>query len=155
MNKHNIAATAIYMLEDNQFPLNMNMYQFIGPYEGDEISGEQQVIPAEDFHECGTACCFVGFAPLAVNDVKQYETWDGYSFRILGLCRDYEGDREIEVFLTDANWPNDKLQAAARALYALLHEAAPEDYNSYGEDATRFYENLNKKEIIGLLKVFL
>jgi hypothetical protein len=139
----NLAKTAIYLLEkvpDSKFSMEYYANDDCGiDFDPHEIK--------KAYNECGTSCCFAGHGPMALTrSVGKCDRWDEYVFKTYGVN---EGDDEWE-FLFGPVWDDNRLQAAARALYYLT-SGVPEYFNS----SDKYYISFTFEEIIEKLHAFV
>lgn len=84
--------------------------------------------------ECGTTCCFIGFAPLVFPAMKKPYFWSEVSLWVTGL-----GTAELGWdFLFEQDWPSDPVQAAKRALW-VLSRGIPRNEPDY---TCRYYDRM-------------
>lgn len=74
------------------------------------------LLPSQVRNVCGTTCCALGHAPLALPDERpgRDESWESYGDRLFCISGSESWD-----FLFDKRWPDDKRQFAARAIHLL------------------------------------
>ena len=92
-----------------------------------------------EVHTCGTSCCFLGFAPLAFETVRDFESGEQVSRWLIGVA--YEVDWE---FLFDSVWSNDPSQAARRALLRCRLQKFTSDFD---ERTDKFYLHLTDEQV--------
>lgn len=114
--RSNLARTAVFMLRNN-YVLDMNTY--FRSHTGQMHDPFDETPSLKDYKHCGTTCCFAGHGPIALKNRKPHETWQDYIDRTF-TGEDYDGG--VFNFLFSGNWPNNKKQAAARALTYLRDE---------------------------------
>ena len=96
----------------------------------------------QEVNECGTACCFAGFGPVALKNVEDFKYWDSYIKETFG--------GKHKDFLFSAPWPNDKKQAATRALM-VLKKSKP---SRFWFDSV-YHEDYSIKKLIAELEEFV
>lgn len=115
--KSNLARTAIHMLNDKIMKFYMKRFF--------NSSCAWEVVNKPKEYVCGTSCCFAGYGPMALNNVRiKDEDWSKYVDRSFG-CED--GSYLFE-FLFSSDWPDDKKQAACRALAVLQRPTVVDDF---------------------------
>lgn len=102
-------------------------------------------------HECGTTCCFIGYAPIVFADELGADMPDRWG----PLCDWVIGPEAIpyaplRAFLFGAHWPNDPFQAARRAL-----AVCREDAGVVHEKTLRCYEHMSDAEVHKYLQEFV
>jgi len=124
---------------------NMGWYgikQSSDPFDDDD-DDLKEVKPCEAY-ECGTTCCFAGFAPYIFPECREFRFWDEVVTFVTGEST------PIWHFLFNPSWPNNPFQAAARAL-TLLKTGIPDDYDFH----SLFFSELSKDELVAELEVFI
>lgn len=150
--KSNLARTAIFMLQSG---IEIRMDDFI------ETQGwtSCRIIPPLFYYEkCGTTCCFAGFGPVALQNLESdEESWFDYIDRTF-LGKDVDPTSDIFTFLFSDCWPDDKGEAACRALAFLESDEDWLKWCEYGKVPGQgvFRSTLDTREsIIERLKAFI
>lgn len=146
LHKHRLARTAIRVLRDTRRKFNMKNFAIWG--ERKDYVDFDQVKP-----ECGTSCCIIGFACAEFLEVIQ--TIFPTSKHFVAASEDLFGIDSLHkewFFLFRSQWPNCRLEAAARVLHFLEGGKVPEadrELQSYHIPGT------TKQDYIQLLHKFV
>jgi hypothetical protein len=103
-------------------------------------------IPPRLVAECGTSCCFLGYAPLIFTQASKIKKWSD-------VCRWVTGFHQSNRFnfLFGPYWPAKPKQAAQRALFLIENPKAtrlPQSpYGMKNHPEIRAYRRLTKKEL--------
>ena len=149
--KSNLAKTAIYLLEKvnpNYFDMRNAATSLVDGVR--TYLGPNEVLKAN--HTCKTACCFLGYAPLALPKAgKGILSWEDYAKSVMGTSS-YYADWH---FLFSMDWPSNTKQAASRALFLLegknYMELDEEDYDF----SKTYFTSFSKAKLIERLSVFV
>lgn len=156
MNTHqksNLAKLTIALLENfskdiekrNVFIFDMGTFFNVDntPYDPYVASG----------HQCGTSCCFLGYAGKVFPKIAQkHGVWGDLSFELFGFHYD---SLEYQLLFRD-EWPNDPLEAACRALMLLEDQKLDErwiDSHWRGRHACYFNRGQNADQLIEKLRL--
>lgn len=142
--KSNIATVAIRLLQTSP-PPNFRMRRWSTDKKGNNLSPYRTKAEA---NECGTSCCFAGHGPVFLPEtVRKREGWLNYARRVFVPAHSHRGGE----FLFAAFWPNNKKQAARRAL-VFLELGSPWEFN---HQRSRYLTRASDEEVIRRLSKFL
>lgn len=108
-------------------------FRMMSHLETDELHGDDP----KDW-ECGTSCCFMGFAPFTFPATRKMD-WGEATEYVTGDA----GDMNSWGFLFGAPWKNDPVQAAKRALY-VIQDKPPIYTHGYVQ---QFYPYMSKAKL--------
>jgi hypothetical protein len=151
--KQRIAKLAIEILEhsnnNNKIDggVKFDMSTFMADNRGYSI--DEVKIP-----ECGTSCCFAGYAPSVFPYTKKLKEWKDVVNFITGNKKFFWDADPVSDFLFSNSWSNNIKQAASRALYVLENEEKFMD-DEYISRSDNFYTSFSKDKLIERLNKFL
>lgn len=115
--KSNLAKTAIKLLQDKTIKFDMSW--FMRDSDGDRIYLNNAIKIARK-PECGTSCCFAGYGPIALLNGSKYSNWINYMEGSYSANDTGSKKQSLRYnFLFCEKWPDDRKQAAARAIKIL------------------------------------
>lgn len=154
-NKHRLATLAIALVTNHRYrrlrpPENRKMTFDMSWWAHDE---DGAMIGPDQVNECGTSCCFLGYAPVVMPETRGMDEWGDVINWVIGK----EAAR-LENFLFGASWKSIPLEAAARALF-ILEGNDPGSMSSHGgmaQNCTLFkLSRLSKPKMLARLQAFI
>ncbi len=150
LNQKRLATLAIALLSgargkrlipptDRIMKFNMNSYA---------VNATGRELNPWETPECGSSCCFLGYAPIILPETSLMVNWNKVSLHVIG--------KSWSQFLFGGGWPSIPRQAAARALFMLLNPTLDHDLIiSMRYKRLKAITALTDRQIINRLKKFL